>query len=130
MKKILYLILFSLIGMFIYMFSLINVNDSSQSQKKHNLIIEINKNKQLQIIKYFKSEKEPNVRDAVWRNKNVLALAVNNGYDEKGYAEYVCVTLYNNFHVNKIWIELINWYEMLKAKQLKVKTRYFCNLHK
>ena len=49
-----------------------------------------------EVVAYFKSGKEPKVKDTVWTKDDVFKVGmINDKTDRSGYADYVCTVLYD-----------------------------------
>ena len=68
------------------------------------------------VQKYFKSGKEPKVKDALWTTDNLFKVGVfDDGTSRDGYANYVCNVLYENgFEGSKIGVQVIDIGKLVK----------------
>ncbi len=63
-----------------------------------------------QALKYFLSDEEKTVKDAIWSAKKIFKVGViNDGTPRDGYASYVCQVLYDyGFKGSKISVHVID----------------------
>lgn len=74
---------------------------------------------QQQVTKYFISSEEPTVKDATWTAPSIFKVGVlNDGSRRDGYAEYVCMVLYEHgLKGNKVWVHVIDIEKVIKEKR-------------
>ena len=72
-----------------------------------------------EVIKYFISSAEPQVKDAVWTQENFLYLGVyDDGSKRNGYAQYACLVLNDmGFRGKNIYVKIIDLHKMYKTKK-------------
>ena len=68
---------------------------------------------QKRMVKFFQSNNEPSVKDAVWiDNPGFFKVGVyDNGTNRDGFAKYVCLTLHSEscyFRENEVWVQVID----------------------
>lgn len=68
--------------------------------------------------RYF-SEQEPTAKDALWTMHDIFKVAVvNDGHSRNGYAESVCLTLYDyGFKGEKVWVQIIDIEKVVNDKK-------------
>ncbi len=58
---------------------------------------------------YFKSDKEPKVKDAKWTSDTLFKVGVlDDGTRRDGYAQYVCSVLKDDFKISKVDVHVID----------------------
>ena len=63
------------------------------------------------IVNYFKSDKEPTVKDATWKTDSSFSVGViDDGTNRDGFAEYVCQVLNNDFDIKgkRVFVSVID----------------------
>jgi len=70
-----------------------------------------------QVMKYFKSGKEPKVKDAIWTSDHIFKVGVlDDGSRRDGYADYVCQVLYDYGLSGKgVWVQVIDISKLSRA---------------
>jgi|DEB19_MinimDraft_2_1074335.scaffolds.fasta_scaffold18880_2 hypothetical protein len=72
-----------------------------------------------EVVAYFKSGKEPKVKDSVWTQDSIFKVGmINDKTDRSGYAEYVCTVLYDfGFKGQKVWVQVIDIAKLVKNNE-------------
>lgn len=72
-----------------------------------------------QIKDRYLSDEEPTAKDAVWTMHDIFKVAViNNGSSMNGYAEYVCLTLYDyGFKGQAVWVQIVDIGKVVNDKK-------------
>ena len=71
------------------------------------------------VVFYFKSGKEPKVKDSVWTQDSIFKIGmINDKTDRSGYAEYVCTVLYDfGFKGQQVWVQVIDIAKLVKSNE-------------
>lgn len=71
------------------------------------------------VVFYFKSGKEPKVKDSVWTQDSIFKVGmINDRTDRSGYAEYVCTVLYDfGFKGQQVWVQVIDIAKLVKNNE-------------
>ena len=71
------------------------------------------------VVFYFKSGKEPKVKDSVWTQDSIFKIGmINDKTDRSGYAEYVCTVLYDfGFKGQKVWVQVIDIAKLVRNNE-------------
>lgn len=70
-------------------------------------------------VHFSGSVDEPTSKDATWTADSIFKVGViDDGTDRRGYAEYVCLTLYDyGFKGEKIWVQVIDIDKLTRNKE-------------
>jgi hypothetical protein len=68
------------------------------------------------VRKLFQSDEEKAAKDAVWTCRDIFKVGViNDGSRRDGYADYVCLVLYDyGFKGKKVWVQIIDIVELTR----------------
>lgn len=71
---------------------------------------------------------EPTAKDALWTQEGIFKVAVyDDGTPRDGYADYVCLTLYENgFKGKKVWVQIIDWQKLTQDEKWKTIGEAHC----
>ncbi|RJP90584.1 MAG: hypothetical protein C4518_08895 [Desulfobacteraceae bacterium] len=85
--------------------------------------------KRNEMVKYFKSDEEPKVIDAIWTMDNVFKVGVyDDGSRRDGYAQYVCMVLKENgFRGKEIYVQVIDYAKLMQTKKWIKLGETFCD---
>lgn len=103
-------------------YSGISKNTSSTEVVKQVAKIEkpkINDKAKDDVVFYFKSGKEKQVKDTVWAQDSIFKVGmINDKTDRSRYAEYVCTVLYDfGFKGQQVWVQIIDIAELVKTNK-------------
>ncbi|USH01076.1 hypothetical protein K6Q96_08990 [Grimontia kaedaensis] len=65
----------------------------------------------------FQSDEEKTAKDAVWTAPDIFKVGgIDDGSRREGYAEYVCLTLYDyGFKGKNVWVQIIDFDRLIKG---------------
>ncbi len=103
-------------------YSGISQNTSSSTPVKQEAKIEkpkIDDKAKDDVVFYFKSGKEPKVKDSIWTQDSIFKVGmINDRTDRSGYAEYVCTVLYDfGFKGQKVWVQVIDIAKLVRNNE-------------
>jgi DNA-directed RNA polymerase subunit RPC12/RpoP len=100
----------------------------AEEKRKISLALEPARKK---MVARFISNKEPTAKDAMWTADDIFKVAVfDNGSSQNGYAEYVCLTLYENgFKDYPVWVQIIDIAKIMQEKRFVKLGEAHCDIH-
>ncbi|EGQ8491662.1 hypothetical protein NM092_002546 [Vibrio cholerae] len=74
---------------------------------------------QQKVTEYFISSEEPKVKDATWTAPDIFKVGVfDDGSRRNGYAEYVCMVLYDHgLKGKKVWVHVVDIEKVINDKR-------------
>lgn len=74
---------------------------------------------QQKVTEYFISSEEPKVKDATWTAPDIFKVGVfDDGSRRNGYAEYVCMVLYDHgLKGKKVWVHVVDIEKVINEKR-------------
>ncbi|MGE4544178.1 MAG: hypothetical protein AB7D06_08715 [Pedobacter sp.] len=77
---------------------------------------------QQEVVRYLKSDQEPQVKDALWATDSILKIGVfDNGSQRDGYADYFCLVLAEHgISGQPIRVEIIDYGSVVRGESWKV----------
>lgn len=85
--------------------------------------------KREEIVKYFKSDQEPSVEDAVFTSDSILSLGMlDDGSNRDGFAEYACQVLISDFDVKEdVYVKIIDIAKLVRTDKWIKMGEHYCN---
>lgn len=74
----------------------------------------------------FKSDEEKTTKDAVWTDVNTFKVGVySDGTNRDGYAQYVCLTLYDyGFKGKNVLVRVVDYQKVLRGQWVNLGTAF------